>query len=352
MSARSSRSRTPHRARLLLLAASLTACTHLRQEELRFQNGDVTLVGTLIMPASGAPGPAIVLIHGDGPDTREGYRFFAELFARNGVAALIYDKRGTGGSGGDWRRARFQDLADDALAGLERLKGHPGIDPRRIGLWGGSQGGWIAPLAASRSTGVAFVIVKAGPALRPSQLALHTSLTRVRDAGYPPEVLDRVTALMRLQFRILRSGHGWDVLAAEVEKVEAEPWYRHVAVMRHSRWQSAWMGYGADIDFEPLPILESLDMPVLFLLGERDTQVPTPANLAALDRIRRAHKNLTVSVFTAASHDLELPRVLRFRPRFAAGYLDTMIGWTLRQTKDARPRGSSAPAAPQTPPLR
>lgn len=291
------------------------------------------LAGTLYLPSgSGGPHPAVVLIHGDGPDTRDGYRFLARRFARNGIAALVYDKRGTGASSGDWRRARFADLAGDALAGVSLLQSRSDIDPGRIGLWGGSQGGWIATLAAGRSPDVSFLIVKAGPATTPARKAVATSQARVRAAGYPEEVLVRVRALMEIQFEILRSGRGWERLAEAVREVRGQPWYPHVAVMRHSRWDSSWMRYGPDIDFDPAPIYGRLRIPILFLLGELDREVPVEDTVAVLERVRQeTGRDITVRVFAGADHQIELPRRLSSRPRFAPGYLETTLEWTRRQ---------------------
>lgn len=90
---------------IVLVVASifLSGCFSYREKEVRFSNGEITLSGTVYLPSKTGPHPAVVFIHGDGPDIREGYRFFAELFARRGIAALIYDKRGTGASTGDWQ---------------------------------------------------------------------------------------------------------------------------------------------------------------------------------------------------------------------------------------------------------
>ena len=317
---------------LIVLSIFLSGCFSYHEEEVRFRNGDVTLSGTLFIPSGKGPHPAVVFVHGDGPDTREGYRFFADLFARHGIAALIYDKRGVGASTGDWRQSRFSDLADDALAGVQLLRSRNDINPKQIGLWGGSQGGWITPLAASRSKDVTFLIIKSGPAVGPAQLATYKSVTRVRNAGFSPEVIQQVTALMNLQFDILRTGKGWEKLETEVQKVRNESWYRHVAVMSHSTWDSSWMNYGLDIDFDPVPIFERLNIPVLSLLGELDVDTPVHETVAILERIKKeGNKDFTVKVFPGADHQIELPRQVKSRPRYAPGYLDTMIDWTLER---------------------
>ncbi len=315
-----------------LLSILSSSCFSYHKEEVRFQNGDVVLSGTLYLPSKSGSHPAVVFIHGDGHEAREGYRFFAALFARNGIAALIYDKRGVGSSTGNWRQSRFSDLADDALAGVKLLKSRNDINPQQIGLLGGSQGGWIAPLAASRSKDGAFLILKSGPGVGPAQLATYKSVTRVRNAGYSLEVSEQVKVLMNLQFDILRTGKGWEKLEAEVQKVRNEPWYRHVAVMRHSNWDSSWMNYGLDIDFDPVPIFEKLNIPVLSLLGEADPETPVQETAAMLERIKKERKkDFTVKVFPKADHQIELPRQIKNRPHYASGYLDTMINWTLEK---------------------
>ena len=139
------------------------------QEEVSFQNGDVSLRGTLSTPATKGLHPALVLIHGSGPARRPG-GFWIPFFARHGIAVLVFDKRGAGESTGDWRKSTYQDLAADALAAVQLLKRQKGIDPKQIGLWGNSEGGWVAPLAASQSTDIAFLIVRSGSALPTSPI--------------------------------------------------------------------------------------------------------------------------------------------------------------------------------------
>ena len=134
------------------------------ERQVSFKNGETTLAGTLVLPRSKGPHPAVVFIHGSGPAPRAQYRLIADFFALNGIASLIYDKRGCGDSTGDWHTSGFNDLAADALAGLELLRNRPEINNRQIGLWGISQGGWLVGLAASQSTNVAFIINVSGRA--------------------------------------------------------------------------------------------------------------------------------------------------------------------------------------------
>jgi uncharacterized protein len=106
-------------------------------EDVRFANGAATLAGSLDIAKGPGPFPAVIFLHGAGPEIRWGAsRFFADYFARRGIAALIYDKRGTGQSTGDWRTADFNDLAGDTLSAVRLLKNHARIDPKKIGIYG------------------------------------------------------------------------------------------------------------------------------------------------------------------------------------------------------------------------
>jgi len=142
-------------------------------EEVRFRSGDVTLAGTLVLPSSGGPHPAMVLVHGSGNvDRRQWeYRSQADFLARQGFAAFIYDKRGVGESGGAWWEADegFADLAADVLAAVSFVRARPDIRANRIGLLGGSQAGWVMVRAASTSRDVAFLVLESAPAISPAE---------------------------------------------------------------------------------------------------------------------------------------------------------------------------------------
>src|SRR4030095_11245035 len=122
-----------------------------KQEEVRFQSGGITLVGTLRLPLTKRKHPAVFLLQGSGDADREAESFYADYFARQGIATLVYDKRGTGSSGGDYRDESFDDFAADALAGIHYLQSRKEIDAKRVGLYGRSHGGMVIPLAAALS---------------------------------------------------------------------------------------------------------------------------------------------------------------------------------------------------------
>jgi uncharacterized protein len=114
-----------------------------REESVHFASGHLVLAGTLILPGGHSSYPAVFLFHGSGRQGRD--LSTARWFASQGFAALTYDKRGVGESTGDFQAGPFMDLCDDGLSAVEYLKSRKEIDPRHIGVWGMSQGGWLGP---------------------------------------------------------------------------------------------------------------------------------------------------------------------------------------------------------------
>lgn len=137
-------------------AATAPVTTPLEATEVGFAGHGETLHGTVLAPpGTGRRLPGLVLMGGSDWTSRSRLRPEAEAFARGGIVTLIYDKRTVGYS---TTRRDYPTLADDALAAVAVLRARPDVDPARVGLFGISEGGWVAPLAAVRSTSVAFVI--------------------------------------------------------------------------------------------------------------------------------------------------------------------------------------------------
>ena len=182
----------------------------------RFSNGDIQLAGTLISPITGGKHPAIILVHGSGPENREYILPFARFLIRHGMAVLGYDKRGVGGSTGDWNTASFDDLAGDVVAAFDYLKTRSDIDRRQIGLLGVSQAGWIMPLAAVRAKDLAFLISISGAGVPAAETTIDQAQNEMTARGMRPQAVEQIVGLMKLQYHFARTGHGWDQYAAPV----------------------------------------------------------------------------------------------------------------------------------------
>ena len=320
--------------------------TPYREEPVRFRNGTIDLAGSLLLPEGKGPFPAVVFVHASGPATRDASRFLADQFARRRVAVLIYDKRGTGESKGDYRKSTFDDLAGDALVAVELLSHRDDILPNAIGLHGTSQGGWIAPLAASRSNAIHFLILVSGPAVSPEASELFSVQANMRSEGYDEAAITAAVALAKLKFQFARTGEGWEEYSTAAEKAKGEKWFPLVrAPLR--RDNSSFTAWKLINSYDPIPALQNLRCPVLAIFGGADTTFDVPDTVAkmraALAKTSGAPATGSVfKVFADATHDIYVwskPGEPFSWPVFAEGYLDLTFKWLLEHTtlaSDAR----------------
>ena len=276
-----------------------------RREDVTFRNGAVTLSGTLLLPRTPGPHPAVVLLHGSGAQTRWGTQlYFADHFSRHGVAALIYDKRGSGASTGDWRTATYEDLADDAIAGIHLLRQRKDIRSAQIGIFGHSEGGTIAPLVASRSRDVAFIIAADGVAGPMYQQDLFRVRNILVSNGFSEAEVSKAMAFYTLWLQVARTGQGREQLDAEIPKVQNEKWFDLVAPPPKDHW--AWTEYRKRADFDSLPFWAKVKVPVLLLYGELDEKVPATSSIQQIEAVLQAagNQDYTEILIPGAMHNL------------------------------------------------
>jgi len=244
---------------------------------------------------------ALVALHGAGMGTREYllYEHLHELLPPAGIGVVTFDRRGEGESTGDASRGRFQTQAEDALAVLETV----GVD--RVGLWGVSQGGWIAPLAASQSDRVAFVVGVASTGVTPSAQMLYATEQQLRLAGYGDDVVARALDLRR---RFEDSVHDRPVdeeaLRADLGMALNEEWFGNLwlpPTILDEEGKQLWI---EEMDFDPEPIFARVRVPALLFFGARDSWSPIPPSVQTW---RRAKPDAEIVVLSAAEHDMTLP---------------------------------------------
>lgn len=307
------------------------------EEEIEFASGATRLAGTLLKPTTPGPHPALVLLHGSGAQDRRAVLPFARFLVREGIAILTFDKRGVGGSQGDWQKASFETLADDALAAVAVLRARRDIDARRIGLFGVSQGGWIAPLAAARSDEIALVVSVSGPGVTPAEQTLDLIQAELQIAGVTEGEVREAIALMRLALTYGRTGTGWQEYAAALFRSREREWLPYLPLPDQptdTRWEQQRLFY----HYDPLPALARLRVPVLALFGGRDPGIPADKNsLAWREALARpgAPPNKLV-VFPTANHIMfdaitgsmyEIERLQRFVPEYRA----VLVRWLERR---------------------
>jgi uncharacterized protein len=173
-------------------------------EPLDVMNGDIKLAGTLTRPKEGSAAPAVVLVTGSGPQDRDetvfGFKVFATLadaLTKKGIAVYRYDDRGVGESTGSLATATTEDFAGDALAAVAKLRTIDGIDPKRVGILGHSEGAVVAAIAATKSPDVAFIVMLAGTAVAGNEVLLQQTRDMSVAQGSTPEQVERVLAAHR-----------------------------------------------------------------------------------------------------------------------------------------------------------
>ncbi len=260
----------------------------------------VTLAGTLTLPKTKNPCIAAILITGSGPQDRDEtlldhkpFAVIADHLTRNGIAVLRFDDRGTAASTGDITTATSEDFANDVEAVFQLLLKDQRIDARRIGLIGHSEGGLIAPMVAVRRDDVAFAVLLAGTGVNGREILLSQGQLILKAEGVADEAALR--AQRESQTVIIEaasSASGDDTAEAQVqaamEKLESllppealqgdslkKTLEAGIATMK-----TPWFQYF--LTFEPGPILEQVNCPVLALNGEKDVQVDPKLNLPAI----------------------------------------------------------------------
>lgn len=305
--------------------------TDYKQEQLTLRNKDVTLAATLLSPGTKGKHPAVVYIPGSGGDytSRDSslYREFHQLISR-GIAVLIYDKRGTGVSTGNWQLSSFESLGEDALAGVKFLKARQDIDRKQIGVWGFSQGATIAPYAASRSKDVAFVIMMSGGGIAAAEAEKYQQLGAMRARKLSEDEIREALAFIDLQFDAVRSPAGREKFQAAIPKAQNTRWFQHTwGGLPKDHWLWAWWVYV--INHDPALVLEKVRVPVLALFGDGDTLTVPEGIREMIARIEQSlkkggNKDVTIKVFPGAEHDLtvggseDVP---------APGFHSTLVEW-------------------------
>jgi len=307
------------------------------RKEVTFRNGDVILSGTLLLPPSAGPHPGIVLLHGSGPQTRWGTPlFFADRFARGGIAALVFDKRGSGKSTGDWKTINFQELVGDYMAAVHFLQAQPSVNPKQVGIMGHSQGATISPSIAAQPGAVAFVIAAAAIGTGPIYTQdLYRTRNDLTDRGFTEAEISQAMAVYSQWIDVARTGERWDdleraMVAAKAEAKNAK-WFQFLGLPeKKDHWLYKW--YPAIGNFNPLPLWEKVAVPVLLVYGEHDRNTPVGPSLEGIGQALRKAGNpdYTPIIIPEAAHNLTIqwhPGEPFFWWHVAPGYPELLIAW-------------------------
>jgi len=234
---------------------------------------DLDLAGMLFLPDGEGPFPAVVIIHG----SRESYRdrnwylTLSSYMQKNGVAVLLPDKRGCEKSEGDWTTSSFEDLATDTLAAIDFMNSQDIVEVSRVGIIGMSQGGIIAPIPASQSPDLGFVINMTGSSIPMHEQLLYEFNYEALETGYLPGVSNMVSYVTTFVY----------------ENITWKEWNDVVG------------------NFDPLPYWRKVSIPVLVLHGSDDHNVNSVESKARFEALGK--DNIRVIMYEGSGHGLEDP---------------------------------------------
>lgn len=327
-----------------------------RETDTAFDSAATRLAGQLIEPAgpSDPARPLVVMVHGSERTAAIG-SVYAYMLAAQGVSAVVYDKRGTGASAGMYTQ-NFELLAEDAAAALEHARRLAAGRFGRAGFFGGSQGGWVAPLAATR-TPADFVAIGFGLVVSPIEEDRAQLLEEARRMGLAAEEMAQVERLSDATAELVRThfARGFETLEAVRREIRDAPWaatlageysgdmlrmsdadLRRIGRARFDNLELIW-------DYDAKAALAKLDVPLLWVLAEDDREAPIERTRAVLAELAGAGRPIDVYLFPDTDHGMmeyrENADGSRTGTRITDGYLRLLADWIKRDVQGPYGRG-------------
>ncbi len=320
------------------------------EEEVTIQNSEanIKLAGTLTIPRSEKPCPAVILISGSGAEDRDetifGHKPFwiiADYLTRNGIAVLRVDDRGVGGSTGNTANSTSEDFANDVICEVNYLKTRKEIDSKKIGLIGHSEGGIIAPIAANKSNDVSFIVLMAGTGLTGEETLYLQNKLIFKSSGAPDEIITKQLQFLKEEFDVLKKETDEKVIEEKTRAILAEQVGNNKELIDKGLEQllSPWFRFF--LTYDPRPALMKVKCPVLAINGSLDLQVAPKENLAAIESALKkgGNKNYTVKELPGLNHLFQTAKTgnvseyAQLEETISPQALKIITDWILKQTE-------------------
>lgn len=334
------------------------------EEEVSYENkkDGIKLAGTLTLPKGKASFPAVVLITGSGAQNRDEEIFahkpflvIADYLTRRGIAVLRVDDRGVGGSSKGSPTETSENYAEDVLAGVEFLKTRKEINVKQIGLIGHSEGGIIAPMVATKSSGIAFIVLLAGTALPGDELLKLQAALLAKASGESDRAIKLNEEIQSISYKIIREEKDPKIARTKLVE-ESKKFYSNLSNEDKQAMGvsdlideqiaksidillSSWFRYF--LTYDPRPTLKNVICPVLAVNGEKDLQVPYKENLTEIEKALKegGNKDFQIKSFPNLNHLFQtcktgsLREYEQIEETFSPTVLEEVGNWILARVK-------------------
>lgn len=290
------------------------------QEEVSYENktAGISIAGTLTKPRSQGPFAAVLLIAGSGPHSRNAVisyhhilHVLADHLTRKGIAVLRVDKRGVGGSTGDFWKANTEDLASDVLAGVEYLRTRSDIDNGHIGLIGHSEGGTIAAMVAARTSDVGFIVMMAGPGIPAAEVLYYQDGAEIKAEGASDEKVAVTRQWWQKMYSVVNQELDNEIATKKIKELFGDLSEQDKQLLGWSEGRLNYevgrvtaAAYRYFLKLNPTPFLTKVKCPVLAMGGTKDCQVPSGKNLLGIEKtlIAAGNQNCEVEELPDLNH--------------------------------------------------
>lgn len=325
----------------LLRVSKCPAIVHSQRiegERIQFKSGPDLFSGKLFLPPGEGPYPAMVILHGGSSNVkahRATSSYYAQKCASKGIAALIFDKRGTGESGGKVSESTFDDSINDAISAVQFLKARDKINPDKIGILGPSQGGRIAALAAARSPEINFIATMAAPLVSVADQCFFSSMEFLGRMEISDVDKEKVVPIWKKHYALIQNSdiEGLKALDQEIEHCYSKVDTHFLPLKSEKLDHLADWGMG---DFQPMynsmqndyiSELSKVLIPWISIYGEFDQAVPVETSIRIMNEqlAKGSNRSYEVKVIPDVGHGFRNIKIKKYYP-----VEDLIIDWILK----------------------
>jgi pimeloyl-ACP methyl ester carboxylesterase len=305
-------------------------------KDIHFQSGEILLAGTIHLPDQPGPFPLVVNVHPASIPQRSDpyYDHLKASLPEHGIGFLVFDRRGSGESQGDFETASFEDLADDIVSAVLSAREKYGKRISKVTLFGASQGAWIEPLAARKTDQIDNLILVSACGVTPADQMTYSAVTALGRAGYGKEIQDRVRSIRAQIDDYFRHPGRKQELLRELKDIQSEPWFELAYLpgdgdLPDDPHQSKWF---LEMDYQPLLVWRDICNPSLFLYAEEDIWVPVDISMANYKSVTAHLPYVEFQVIPNSDHLMyELGST---SPSLSNDYINQVVNWIHHRLSD------------------